>query len=235
MSVQNLQTLALILLFLTPGALFIYVCALAYSPSTRTQYLREQFPLELTIFFIIVSTVIHSVLVLMSLAIVLTVNTFWPQAHLVEYLVAAISQRTLSDPLNIVFLSILTLMYFWASLCIAYVGGRVLRKRLMRPVPLWQDLLAEVYATAKKENKHCWIQTKLRDSRQVSGHLIDFQCWAENPEAFQLVVTESGENTGEDTAQDKKLVWIDSRQLLEMKLQALEKTTTFIFNAQGPE
>lgn len=228
MSFENLQTLALILLFLTPGALFIYVCALNYSPSMRAQYLREQFPLELTIFYLIVSTVIHTIMVLIALGIMYLVSPS-SQTHPLEYLMSIITQPVALRPRDVTFLLILISAYFLMSLILAYLGGGLFGKHLMSPTPLWQDLLAETYAEAKSRSEQCWVQLRLRDQRKLSGNLVDFQCWAKGPDSFQLLISEGTGDIGEGAKRGEKRVWIDSREILEMDLQAPDSMATFIF------
>ena len=228
MSFENLQTLALILLFLTPGALFIYVCALNYSPSMRAKYLREQFPLELTIFYLIVSTVIHTIMVLIALGIMYLIGIFL-QTHPLEYLMSIVTQRVALRPQDVTFLLIFISTYFLSSLVLAYLGGRLLGKLFVSPTPLWQGLLARMQAEAESKSRQCWVQLRLRDQRKLSGNLVDFQCWAKGPDSFQLLISEGTGDIEEGGKQGEKCVWIDSREILEMDLQAPASMATFIF------
>ena len=232
MSFQNLQTLVLILLFLTPGALFIYVCALHYSPSMRTKYLRDQFPIELTIYYLIVSAVIHTILVLATLGIIAFIDSTHPQAYLSEYLMAIATHRVVPGPRDVSILAVAVIAYFLLSLVLAWVGGRWVGKHLLRPTPLWHDLIAEMHAQAKVEQKPCSIQLQLRGQRELKGDFVDIQCWAEGPDSFQLLISEDTEDSGDDGRQSKKRVWIDSREINEMALQVSVRRTTFIFSRE---
>jgi len=233
-SFQNLQTLVLIPLFLTPGALFIYVCALHYSPSMRTKYLRDQFPIELTIYYLIVSAVIHTILVLATLGIIALIDSIHPQASLSEYLMAVATRCIVPGPRDVTILAVAVIAYFILSLVLAWVGGRRIGKHLLRPTPLWHDLVAEMHAQAKVEQKPCSIQLQLRGQGELSGRFVDIQCWAEGPDAFQLLISEDTEDSSNDEGQGKKRVWIDSREINEMSLRVSDRRVRFIFPKEKP-
>jgi len=229
MSVEGFEALFVALLFLVPGALFLYTCAAYYSPAMRGEYLRRQFPLELALYYLLASAIIHGILLILGGCITVSIALITSNAQLVKDWYDILDRFPKVSVAEFFFVLLIGVGYLALSLLSAYVGAKRLRRSLLLPTQLWSDEMLKIM-TQLAEEKNIFVQVLLDDkggANAVEGKLGSFQFVGEKGKAFELLLLTERPETPNTT------VWLDSSVIQELKVSNSAESWRFIFGIKS--
>lgn len=220
MSLNGFEALAVALLFLAPGALFLYESARYYSPEMRSKYLRRQFPLELTIYYLLSSIAIHSILLFLLSSAILIFSQITRNPDLILEWWNVLAQFPRVSALDFFIILTAGLIYLILALSIAYVGARQLRRHLLLPEPLWCEEMIKVLS----QGGRIFVSAVKQQGDLLEGELSDFRYIGEKGKVFEMLLAVKGIHEAPNTT-----VWFDSGAIREMDMRGPSGNWKFLF------
>jgi hypothetical protein len=224
MSLDGFEALAIALLFLSPGALFLYESARYYSPAMRSEYLRRQFPLELTFYYLLASTLIHGILVFLLGGVILICAQIIHNPNLVKDWYKVLAQFPQVSVLEFFLTLIAGTAYLALSLLLAYIGAKRLRQHLLLPEPLWCEELIRILA----QGGEITVKVVKQGDGPLEGQLSDLRYTGQKGTDFEMLLLVEGTDQTPETT-----VWLDSRVIREMDVQSSSGSWKFLFPSES--
>jgi hypothetical protein len=221
MSLSGFEALVVALVFLAPGALFLYEGARHYSPAMRSEYLHRQFPLELTVHYLLASVVIHGALVFLLTCILLIVAMATHNSYLVILWYKTLLRFPQVSVLQFVIVLISGLVYLALSLLLAYFGARKFRKQLLLPEPLWCREFIRILDLGTSIE----VSVIQRDGQTVKGRLIELRYVGGGKRDFEILLSADRESG--------PTVWVGSEAIRELNVCSALRTWKFIFSPES--
>lgn len=220
MSLDGFEALAIALLFLSPGALFLYESARYYSPAMRSEYLRRQFPLELTFYYLLASATIHAILIFLVSCFTLIYTQISRNPNLVKDWHEILVQFPQISALEFALILMAGVTYLALSLLLAYFGANRLRRHLLLPEPLWCEELIRILA----QGGEIAVRVVKQGDGLLEGQLSDLRYTGEKGTAFEMLLLIKGTDQTPETT-----VWLDSGVIKEMDVRSSSGTWKFFF------
>jgi hypothetical protein len=219
MKLDTVTTLLLLLLFAVPGIVFLYAYSRAFDPSERARYIQEQFPVELTLLYLTASAIVHTILLVLLLAVLNLIERRLQVSDVVSRLLHPLLNITTAS-LDSLTVSVLTMAaYFAASLVLAYLIGRWWRMRHRPRFPIWCNELVELRVISSESGSPVHLKLLLRDGRSLEGEWRSFGLLGKREGGFEIAFEQT---------QMKRLVWVSSANIAEMDAVARTKSVKFI-------
>lgn len=220
MFLRGFEALAVALLFLAPGALFLYESARYYSPEMRSQYLRRQFPLELAIHYLIASAVIHGILLFVLAWILFTVALATHNPALIQDWHGVLLRFPQVSTSDYVFFSMAGLGYLACSLLLAYFGAKRLRQYLVLPEPLWCEEMIKILDQGGTAEV-CVVD---KSNEVTKGTLIGFRYVGDEIRSFEMLLSVISEADKARTT-----VWLGSEVIGTLSVEKSASSWKFLF------
>ncbi len=221
MSLETFQALGVAFLFLAPGAWFIWLLTTSYSPATRREYVSRQFPLELTLHYLLVSILIHGVLLIVCALIVYAVMTLGQRPNVIHEWYDLLSEPYTLCPQAFLTVVLIPLGYLVASFVMASLLAALLKDRLLVPDALWASELMKLLP------KDIPVDVEIlgQNGEATAGRLVSFQLVGESE--FELLLAQARPN------QKDVLIWVPSKLIRVLHCETNVKMWTFLFPNRG--
>lgn len=220
MKFETLETLVLLLLFGVPGAVFLYAYSRAFSPTERVNYIRQQFPFELTVFYLTASAAIHFLLLAISLFLLNLVARYFNDPHALTHIIDPLLNVTQADVRSLTLSASAVLVYFGVSLVVAHYAGKWWGNRYIPSVPLWCRELVELRAVSLKQGDSIQLKLLLRDGIELEGQWDGFRFLGGKQDAFEITLRQPKRN---------QVIWVDSSNIAEMTATCGQEKRKFLF------
>ena len=225
MPIDGFEAAVVILFLLAPGALFLSESARYYSPAMRNEYLRHQFPLELTIYYLLASILIHGILFFFAGAIIFVSSEKTKNPSLIVELLEVLSQFPRVTTQNFFLILVLGITYLFFSFLMAYLGAKRLRQYILLPEPLWCNEIIKVLAGGGAID----VVVEGQDGDFLSGQLDDFRFISEEKKSFEMLLS-----VRQAEQPLNSIIWVSSEIISAMDMQSSTGVWRFIFS-QVPE
>lgn len=223
MKFETLETLVLLLFFSVPGAIFLYAYSRAFDPTERANYIKQQFPFELAIFYLNASAAIHLLLLAIALIFLNFAAKRLHEPHLSTRIIKPLLDVTSADVRSLTLSISVVLVYFGVSLVTAYFTGRWWGNHYVPSVPLWCRELMELRAASLKEGGSVQLKLLLRDGIELEGEWEGLRLRGGRQDAFEITVRQPRRNL---------TIWIDSSNIAEMTATWVQENRKFLFRQQ---
>ena len=223
MKFETLETLVLLLLFSVPGAVFLYAYSRAFSPAERVNYIRQQFPFELTVFYLTASAAIHFLLSAISLFLLNLAAWHFHDPHVLSCIIEPLLNVTSTDVQSLTLPASVVLVYFGASLVLAYLAGKWWGNRYIPSVPLWCKELVELRAASLRAGGNVQLKLLLRDGIEMEGEWDGFRFLGGKQGTFEITFRQPKKN---------QVIWVDSSNIVEMNVTCGQEKKKFLFRQQ---
>src|SRR3972149_411850 len=111
MKLESFETILVLLLFMAPGAVFLYAFSRRIEGSERARYIQEQFPFELSGFYVVASAAIHSVLLTGCLLILSLISAWANEPQIYSKLFQPLSNIVSADTSALLLILLVVLAY----------------------------------------------------------------------------------------------------------------------------
>lgn len=226
MAFETLETLVLLLLFSVPGAVFLYAYSRAFSPAERVDYIRQQFPFELTVFYLTASAAIHFLLLAISLFLLNFVARHSVDPYVLSRITKPLLNVTSADVQSVTLSALVMLVYFGASLVMAYLAGKWWGNRYVPSVPLWCRELVELRAASLKTGEAIWLKLLLRDGIEMEGEWSGFRFIGGKQGTFEITFRQPKKN---------QIIWVGSSNIVEINATCGPEKKKVIFGLQNDQ
>jgi hypothetical protein len=216
-SLETFEALGIIFLFLAPGALFIWLVTMSYSPAARREYLSRQFPLELTLHYLLVSVLIHVVLLTICALIVYAVMTLGKRQNAIQEWYDLLSKPYTLSPQGFLTFALIPLGYLMASFVMAALLAALLKDRLLVPDALWASELMKLLSKDAPVD----VEVLGQNGEATKGRLVSFQLVGGSE--FELLLAQVRPN------QKDVLIWIPSKMIRTLHCETDVKMWAFVF------
>lgn len=220
MKFETLETLVLLLLFSVPGAVFLYAYSRAFSPAERVNYIRQQFPFELTVFYLTASAIIHSLLLGASVFLLNLFAQYFHDPYMLSRIIKPLRNVTWADVQSLTLSASVVLLYFGASLVVAYFAGKWWRNQYIPSVPLWCRELVEFRAASMKRGDDILLKLLLCDGTELEGEWDGFRFLGGKQDTFEITFRQP---------KRKQIIWVDSSNIVEMAATCGQEKRKFLF------
>jgi len=226
MKLESFETILVLLLFMAPGAVFLYAFSRRIEGSERARYIQEQFPFELSGFYVVASAAIHSVL-LTGCLLILSLISAWanePQIH--SKLFQPLSNIVSADTSALLLILLVVLAYFFTSLGLGYFAGIWWSKHYVPTIPKWCRQILQLQAIALTQQEIVQLELTLQNQQpSLEGEWYDFKLLSGKRMTFEVAIRQPKKN---------QVIWIPSSLIAKMDVRSTQGTIMLVLGHQPP-